>query len=63
MPPFTDIPTGARSVPEGSRPASYLYLRHALPVRLMHWLNVVALTVLLMSGMMIFNAHPALDWG
>ena len=43
--------------------ASYLYLRHRWPVRLTHWLNVLALTVLLMSGLMIFNAHPALDWG
>jgi thiosulfate reductase cytochrome b subunit len=42
---------------------SYLYKRHSLPVRMMHWLNVLALTVLLMSGLMIFNAHPSLDWG
>ena len=41
----------------------YLYYRHALPVRLMHWINVAALTILLMSGLQIFNAHPALYWG
>ena len=41
----------------------YLYYRHALPVRVMHWINVVALTILLMSGLSIFNAHPALYWG
>ena len=41
---------------------SYLYYRHSLPVRLMHWTNVVALTILLMSGLQIFNAHPALYW-
>jgi cytochrome b subunit of formate dehydrogenase len=29
----------------------------------MHWLNVIALTILLMSGLAIFNAHPALYWG
>jgi thiosulfate reductase cytochrome b subunit len=40
-----------------------LYYRHALPVRLMHWTNVVALTILLMSGLQIFNSHPALYWG
>jgi len=40
-----------------------LYYRHSLPVRVMHWINVVALTVLLMSGLQIFNAHPALYWG
>ena len=42
---------------------SYLYKRHSLPVRIMHWLNVLSLTILLMSGLMIFNAHPSLDWG
>ena len=41
----------------------YVYYRHALPVRIMHWINVVALTILLMSGLQIFNAHPALYWG
>jgi thiosulfate reductase cytochrome b subunit len=45
------------------RPASVLYYRHALPVRLMHWINVISLTVLLMSGLHIFNAHAALHWG
>jgi len=44
-------------------PSSYLYLRHRWPVRLTHWLNVLSLTILLMSGLMIFNAHPSLDWG
>lgn len=39
------------------------YYRHALPVRIMHWLNVIALTILLMSGLQIFNAHSALYWG
>jgi len=45
------------------RTGSYLYYRHALPVRIMHWINVVALTVLLGSGLNIFSAHPALYWG
>jgi thiosulfate reductase cytochrome b subunit len=44
-------------------PRGVLYLRHTLAVRLMHWINVLSLTVLLMSGLMIFNAHPSLDWG
>ena len=42
---------------------SYVYRRHALAVRVMHWINVLALTILLMSGLGIFNAHPALYWG
>ena len=40
-----------------------VYYRHTLSVRLMHWVNVVALTVLFMSGLQIFNAHPALNFG
>jgi len=34
-----------------------------MPVRIMHWSNVVFLAVLLMSGLNIFNVHPALYWG
>lgn len=37
--------------------------RHRLPVRIMHWINVACLLILLMSGLQIFNAHPALYWG
>ena len=45
-------------------PSSYtLTYRHRLPVRLMHWINVLSLTILFMSGLHIFNAHPALNWG
>jgi thiosulfate reductase cytochrome b subunit len=40
-----------------------LYYRHRLPVRIMHWINVLAFFILLMSGLQIFNAHPALNWG
>jgi thiosulfate reductase cytochrome b subunit len=46
-----------------SDPRGGLYLRHALPVRVMHWINVVALTLMFMSGLQIFNSHPALYWG
>jgi thiosulfate reductase cytochrome b subunit len=37
--------------------------RHRLPVRIMHWTNVVCLFVLIGSGLQIFIAHPALYWG
>jgi len=37
--------------------------RHRLPVRVMHWINVVCIVILLGSGLQIFNAHPALYWG
>jgi thiosulfate reductase cytochrome b subunit len=29
----------------------------------MHWINVLAFVLLLMSGLQIFNAYPALNWG
>src|SRR5262249_37409477 len=37
--------------------------RHTLTVRITHWVNLLCLTVLLMSGLQIFNAHPALYIG
>ena len=37
--------------------------RHRLSTRLWHWTNVVTLVIMLMSGLMIFNAHPRLYWG
>jgi len=39
------------------------YTRHTLAIRLMHWINVLAFFLMLMSGLQIFNAHPALNWG
>jgi thiosulfate reductase cytochrome b subunit len=40
-----------------------LIYRHSAAVRATHWVNVACLMVLLMSGLQIFNAHPALYWG
>lgn len=37
--------------------------RHRLSTRIWHWVNALALLILLMSGLMIFNAHPRLYWG
>lgn len=45
-----------------SPPPDRIY-RHRLPVRIWHWVNAVTLLILLMSGLMIFNAHPRLYWG
>ena len=44
-------------------PSARRIYRHRLPVRLMHWINVVCLVVMLGSGLNIFNAHPTLYWG
>jgi thiosulfate reductase cytochrome b subunit len=46
-----------------SIPLTELVYRHRLPVRISHWLNVPILIILIMSGLQIFNAHPALYWG
>lgn len=52
------LAAGSASVPAVER----IY-RHSLPVRIGHWFNVVCLFILIMSGLQIFNAHPALYWG
>src|SRR5580704_2105640 len=38
-------------------------LRHSVLVRVTHWINALCFFILLMSGLQIFNAHPALYWG
>jgi len=48
--------------PAAPRPRRIAY-RHRLPTRLWHWVNALAVFVMLMSGLMIFNAHPHLYWG
>jgi thiosulfate reductase cytochrome b subunit len=37
--------------------------RHRISTRIWHWLNALILLVMLMSGLMILNAHPRLYWG
>src|SRR5271165_3874803 len=47
--------------PAGSR--KRVVYRHSGFVRWTHWVNVLCLTILLMSGLQIFNAHSALYIG
>jgi thiosulfate reductase cytochrome b subunit len=66
--PIDSLPEAAPPSPTpAARPApaprKVLVRRHGLVVRLTHWVNVLALTFLLLSGLQIFNAHPALYWG
>jgi thiosulfate reductase cytochrome b subunit len=37
--------------------------RHSPTVRVVHWIVAAAVAILVMSGLQIFNAHPALYWG
>jgi thiosulfate reductase cytochrome b subunit len=48
---------------EQGAPQREVIHRHSLAVRLTHWINVLCLALLLMSGLAILNAHPALYWG
>jgi len=50
------------TVSQGQQPREVIY-RHKLTTRVTHWVNAVCFTVLLMSGLQILNAHPALYWG
>jgi thiosulfate reductase cytochrome b subunit len=55
----SDSPATALPLP---RPGDVVK-RHRLSTRIWHWINALCLLVLLMSGLMIFNAHPRLYWG
>jgi thiosulfate reductase cytochrome b subunit len=52
-------PAGDTSIPQGGD----LVRRHTLATRLWHWTNALTILVMLMSGLMILNAHPRLYWG
>ena len=44
-------------------PGKEVIRRHSLVVRITHWINLICITLLLLSGLQIFNAHPMLYWG
>jgi len=51
------------AVEKRTPPPRRLAYRHRLPTRIWHWVNAITVVVMLMSGLMIFNAHPRLYWG
>ena len=55
--------TAAIGDPEHLSPKSRVVFRHRISTRLWHWVNFIAFFMMVMSGMMIFNAHPRLYWG
>ncbi len=57
---MTSVTTGTAL---NEKPKRAVVYRHSLAVRITHWLNVLCLSFLLMSGLQIFNAHPHLYWG
>ena len=71
---MTEVTTESASFPSAGRSADThadrplgqgrtLTWRHPVWVRVTHWLNVVAVVVLIMSGLNILAAHPHLYWG
>src|SRR5215467_3332234 len=64
MPPSlsSSTPANTTPLPPLQKSITWIY-RHSLPVRVGHWINAVSLIILIMSGLQIFNAHPALYWG
>ncbi len=49
-------------MPGTSRPYTVVH-RHKTLVRASHWINALVMAIMVMSGLQIFNAHPALYWG
>lgn len=54
--------TGRASSPLPSSGREVIY-RHTVLVRVTHWVNALAIFLLIGSGLNIFNAHPRLYWG
>src|SRR3954451_21917056 len=59
----TVIREGDELTVDPPQPSPLIAYRHRLPTRLWHWVNALTVFVMLMSGLMIFNAHPHLYWG
>lgn len=55
-------PTRAPAPPAGASRRQFIR-RHSATVRITHWVNVLCMSILLLSGLQIFNAHPRLYWG
>ena len=58
----TDLGARAPFKPK-ARPGGEAVYRHRLITRISHWITLLCLSILLFSGLQIFNAHPRLYWG
>lgn len=62
----TTLPAAANAVPRAcalAAPASRERKRHAITVRVTHWLTTIAFLALLVSGGEIVFSHPRFYWG
>jgi Ni/Fe-hydrogenase b-type cytochrome subunit len=64
MTPSVDSPNPPPpdTTPDLSAPRRVIY-RHRIATRIWHWINVVAVFIMIGSGLTILNAHPHLYWG
>lgn len=61
---FVKTPDSKHPSAVSMQPAERQFIRrHSVIVRITHWVNVMCLSILLLSGLQIFNAHPRLYWG
>ena len=76
VPADAPIGPGAHTAPKAARPRRQTHgkspahdqpreviYRHTVLVRLTHWINALAIFLLVGTGLNIFNAHPQLYWG
>jgi thiosulfate reductase cytochrome b subunit len=57
---MTSVPS---ALPANAVPTTRVVVRHSLLVRVCHWINAICFFFLILSGLQIFNADPALTWG
>lgn len=60
---FADENAAPADGPSTSAHGGDVVVRHRISTRIWHWTNALTLFVMLLSGLMIFNAHPRLYWG
>ena len=58
-----DEPTAPADSPVARPIAPTVVYRHRLATRIWHWINAIAIFVMIGSGIGILNAHPRLYWG
>jgi len=63
MDAIADIGESSPAAGPAGADAAQVVKRHRLSTRIWHWINALSVIVMLMSGLMIFNAHPRLYWG
>ena len=63
VPVIDGVDDAAEPAPPPPQPSPRIAYRHRLPTRIWHWINAGTIIVMLMSGLMILNAHPRLYWG